>query len=168
MNEKDFATSSTSRTNNLRRLAHPFSHLCIPVRALDSHPHPTMAAPAPAAAAHPATKLTVLISGSGTNLQALIDACASSALRDTAIVRVISNKKSAAGLARAEKAGIKTAYHNLVAGEKYLKKGEADPETIRRGREAYDADLAQLVLQDAPDIVVCVSPHPVPGARRWG
>jgi len=107
-------------------------------------------------ASRPPTKLTVLISGSGTNLQALIDASAAGRLADASIIRVISNKKSALGLKRAEKAGIPTAYHNLIAGQKYLKKGEEDKETIRRGREAYDADLAQLVLADQPDMVVCV------------
>jgi phosphoribosylglycinamide formyltransferase len=105
---------------------------------------------------HPPTKLTILISGSGTNLQALIDASLSGPLASTSIIRVISNKKSAFGLQRAAKAGIPTAYHNLIAGEKYLKKGETDPATIRRAREAYDADLAQLVLADKPDMVVCV------------
>jgi phosphoribosylglycinamide formyltransferase len=38
----------------------------------------------------PTYKLTVLISGNGTNLQALINACASSALPTTRIIRVIS------------------------------------------------------------------------------
>lgn len=103
------------------------------------------------------TKLTVLISGSGTNLQALIDACASSppALASTSIVRVISNRKSAYGLERAQAAGIPTAYHNLVpyAG----KYPSSDPSTKygAAAREAYDADLAELVLRDAPDLVVC-------------
>ena len=99
-------------------------------------------------------KLTVLISGSGTNLQALIDACASSKL-PAQIIRVISNKKDAFGLTRASNASIPTKYHNLLAG-KYIAKGEKDEDRRREGREKYDADLARLVMEDKPDLVVCV------------
>jgi phosphoribosylglycinamide formyltransferase len=113
-----------------------------------------------AAPTHPPTKLTVLISGSGTNLQALIDAASAGKLGQTSIIRVISNKKSAYGLQRAEKADIPTTYHNLLSGG-YLKKGESDQENIRAGRERYDADLAELVLRDKPDLVVCVSAAPL-------
>ncbi len=52
-------------------------------------------------------KLAVLISGSGTNLQALIDACAEPDY-PARISLVISNKDDAAGLARAEQADIRT------------------------------------------------------------
>jgi phosphoribosylglycinamide formyltransferase len=112
----------------------------------------------PPAHAPPPTKITVLISGNGSNLQALIDATTTGLLPSTTIIRVISNKKDAYGLTRAEKAGIPTAYHNLIFG-KYLKSGEKDPEVIRKGRKAYDADLADLVPKDKPDLVVCVSCH---------
>ena len=53
-------------------------------------------------------KLGVLISGRGTNLQALIHACADPEFPAT-IVRVISNVPGAAGLKRAEDAEIPTA-----------------------------------------------------------
>jgi phosphoribosylglycinamide formyltransferase-1 len=52
-------------------------------------------------------KLAVLISGSGTNLQALIDACADVEY-PAEISLVISNKDGAGGLERAERAGIPT------------------------------------------------------------
>ena len=52
-------------------------------------------------------KLAVLISGSGTNLQALIDACAE-ADYPASISVVISNRDNAGGLARAERANIPT------------------------------------------------------------
>ena len=113
-----------------------------------------MADSLPPAQSPPPTKLTVLISGSGTNLQALIDASTTGLLPSTTIVRVISNKKGVQGLTRAEKAGIPTAYHNLIFG-KYLKSGEKDPNVVQEARAAYDADLADLVLQDKPDLVVC-------------
>ena len=52
-------------------------------------------------------KLGVLISGSGTNLQALIDAIAAGRL-DASIELVVSSRASAFGLKRAEAAGIQT------------------------------------------------------------
>jgi phosphoribosylglycinamide formyltransferase-1 len=56
-------------------------------------------------------KIAVLISGSGTNLQALIDACAKSDF-PAQIVLVLSNKADAYGLERAKKANIATAVIN--------------------------------------------------------
>lgn len=101
----------------------------------------------------PTTKATVLISGEGSNLQALIDAIGST-MPYLKIIRVISNKAKANGLNRAKAASIPTAYHNLISG-KYLASGEQDPAVRQAGREKYDADLAELVLADEPDIVVC-------------
>lgn len=51
-------------------------------------------------------KIAVLVSGGGTNLQAIIDAVRSGEIRDTEIVRVISNNRGVYALERAEKAGI--------------------------------------------------------------
>ena len=101
----------------------------------------------------PPTKATVLISGEGSNLQALIDAT-SNLLPSLKIVRVISNKAAANGLNRAKAASIPTAYHNLVSG-KYYAKGETDPAVKQQAREKYDTDLVKLILQDEPDIVIC-------------
>ena len=50
--------------------------------------------------------VTVLISGSGTNLQAIIDRQKSGGLGDARIRAVISNNPAAYGLERARKAGI--------------------------------------------------------------
>jgi len=55
------------------------------------------------------TKIAVLVSGGGTNLQALIDAQKSGIITDGEIVLVISNKVGAYALTRAENAGIETA-----------------------------------------------------------
>ncbi len=55
------------------------------------------------------TKIAVLVSGGGTNLQALIDAQDSGIITDGEIVLVISNKDGAYALTRAENAGIETA-----------------------------------------------------------
>lgn len=50
--------------------------------------------------------IAVCVSGSGTNLQAIIDSIADGTIRDTNISVVISNKPNAYALTRAEKAGI--------------------------------------------------------------
>ncbi len=86
--------------------------------------------------------LVVLISGNGSNLQALIDAIRMRAL-DATIACVVSNRKAAFGLVRAEKAGIPTRYFPL---KPYLDAG--------RTRAEYDADLAALVAAYKPDWVV--------------
>ena len=95
------------------------------------------------AAMSPARRLAVLISGNGTNLQAIIDACESGALPNTRVAVVVSNRKAAYGLERAAAHGIPTIYHPLrpyrVAG---------------RSREEYDADLAALLAPYAVDLVV--------------
>lgn len=54
--------------------------------------------------------ITVLISGSGTNLQAIIDACESGIIPDSEVNGVISNQRDAYGLVRAKKHGIPTVF----------------------------------------------------------
>ncbi|KAF9261950.1 phosphoribosylglycinamide formyltransferase [Marasmius fiardii PR-910] len=92
-------------------------------------------------------KIVVLISGSGTNLQALIDAQNTDALPNTQITLVLSNRKAAYGLTRAQQANppISTAYLSL---QPYLK---AHPD---KTRDDYDAEVAKIVLQQKPDLVV--------------
>ncbi|KAA8901877.1 formyl transferase-domain-containing protein [Sphaerosporella brunnea] len=92
-------------------------------------------------------RILVLISGSGTNLQALIDAALPGQ-----IVHVVSNRKSAYGLTRAANAGISTSYHNLVSYKRQHGGGGDGAESA--AREAYDRDLAALVLRHSPDLVV--------------
>lgn len=53
-------------------------------------------------------KLTVLVSGGGTNLQAIIDAILDGQIQNAGIVRVISSKDNVKALERADKAGIET------------------------------------------------------------
>jgi formyltetrahydrofolate-dependent phosphoribosylglycinamide formyltransferase len=85
-------------------------------------------------------RLIVLISGSGTNLQAIIDAIAAKTL-DAEVALVVANRKAAYGLVRAEQAGVPTLYFPLKP-------------YAETGREAYDRDLAERVKQYAPDLVV--------------
>lgn len=104
-------------------------------------------------------RLTVLISGSGTNLQALIDATASpsSSISNAQIVRVISNRKNAYGLTRAHNASIPTTIHNLISNGYTKRFPNSDPGSkaaTAPAREAFDADVAAIILADKPDIVV--------------
>ena len=55
------------------------------------------------------TKVAVLVSGGGTNLQAIIDKVADGSLPQVELVKVIASKESAYALERAAKAGIETA-----------------------------------------------------------
>lgn len=82
------------------------------------------------------TKLVVLISGSGSNLQALIDASEVGKL-SADIVAVFSNRAEAYGLQRAEKHRIPTAVVRPFGG-----------------RAEYDAHLAGLVANFAPDWII--------------
>ncbi|EEH16099.1 phosphoribosylglycinamide formyltransferase [Paracoccidioides brasiliensis Pb03] len=96
--------------------------------------------------------ITVLISGNGSNFQAVIDAIRAGEL-PAKIVRVISNRKDAYGLERAKKANIPAHYHNLV---KYKKQHPPTEEGVKLAREEYDRELARLVLDDSPELVVCL------------
>lgn len=87
-------------------------------------------------------RVVVFISGSGTNLQALIDAAQGGEL-DAEIVLVVSNRQAAYGLERARRAGIPTLHFPL---KPYREAGKQ--------REAYDADLAAHVAAAKPDLVV--------------
>ena len=87
-------------------------------------------------------RLVVLISGNGSNLQAILDAIRMKAL-DAQVVGVVSNRKDAFGLQRAAKAGVPTRYHPL---KPYTDAG--------RTRADYDADLAAIVRDFQPDLVV--------------
>jgi len=96
----------------------------------------------------PATqRLVVLISGSGTNLQALIDAQGTESLPNAQIVVVLSNRKNAYGLTRAASSNppIPTAY---LALQPFLK---ANP---GKTRNDYDAEVAKIVAKEKPDLVI--------------
>lgn len=92
-------------------------------------------------------RLVVLASGSGSNLQALIDAIGDGRL-DAEIVAVYANRRSAYARTRADDAGIP---QDFVPMRPYLDKAT----DARAGREAYDLDLAARIAADRPDAVVC-------------
>ena len=83
-------------------------------------------------------RLVVLISGHGSNLQAILDACASGHL-PAQVTAVISNRRRAYGLERARSAGVP---------------GLALPRPQAQDRREYDRELAALVAGFQPDWVV--------------
>jgi phosphoribosylglycinamide formyltransferase-1 len=84
------------------------------------------------------TRIVALVSGSGTNLQALLDACAEPSFGAT-IVAVGADRADIEGLARAERAGVPT----FVVSPKE----HAD-------RQAWDHALADAIAGHAPGLIV--------------
>lgn len=84
------------------------------------------------------SRLVVLISGNGSNLQAILEACTSGELPAT-VVSVISNKSDAHGLIRARNAGVEAIYF---------------PKQENESRQEYDARLAAYVSTCLPDYII--------------
>jgi phosphoribosylglycinamide formyltransferase-1 len=82
--------------------------------------------------------IVILISGRGSNMEAIVQACATEGW-PARIAAVVSNRPDAGGLQFAQARGIATA---VVDHKRF-----AD-------REAFDAELAQVVQSYAPDVVV--------------
>ena len=78
-------------------------------------------------------KVAVLISGGGTNLQAIIDRLAAGELPHVELALVASSRKNAGGLDRAERAGIKHIYI---------------------GKENFEQELIELLEEHEIDIIV--------------
>lgn len=89
------------------------------------------------------SKLAVLISGNGSNLQAIIDAIENGELPGIEIAVVISNRREAQGIRRAIHHGIPVVYFPLLP---YSKAG--------RARRDYDKDLAKIIQQFEADWIV--------------
>ncbi len=83
-------------------------------------------------------RLVVLVSGTGTNLQALLDAAADESY-GAAVVAVGADREGIAGLTRAEEAGIPV----------FVCRVKDYP-----GREAWDHALTEICATFAPDLVV--------------
>ena len=84
-------------------------------------------------------KIAVLVSGGGTNLQAIIDAIASGKITNTEIALVISNKEGAYALKRAERAGIKG---TVISPKQYADK------------EAYSQDMINTIKDAGCELIV--------------
>ncbi len=84
-------------------------------------------------------RIAVLVSGGGTNLQAILDAQDSGIIRSGEVVLVISNNKDAYALTRAAKAGIK----GLYISKKELK-----------SQAAFEAAVINALEENAIDLIV--------------
>jgi len=93
---------------------------------------------AQAPSAYSAPSVVVLISGSGTNLQAIIDACSENKIPGQ-VNAVISNKDGVFGLERAKSASIPS---HVLSHKDY------------ESRLVYDQALIEIIDQYQPDVVV--------------
>ena len=84
-------------------------------------------------------RVVVLVSGGGTNLQAIIDAIAAGKVKNAQIVGVISNNKTVKSLERAQNAGIPAV---CVSPKDY------------ESREVFNEALLAKVKEFAPDLIV--------------
>jgi formyltetrahydrofolate-dependent phosphoribosylglycinamide formyltransferase len=80
------------------------------------------------------TRIAVLISGNGSNLQAILDAVEDGKLPGVEVSLVVSNRREAYGIKRAVKHGVPVVYFPLAP---YAK--------ARRPRREYDADLVAIL-----------------------
>lgn len=83
--------------------------------------------------------VVVLVSGGGTNLQAIIDAVESGAVTNTKIIGVISNNKNAYALERAKKHGI---FGKCIAPKEFAT------------REEFNEKLLEEIGELDPDLIV--------------
>lgn len=83
-------------------------------------------------------RLVVLVSGTGTNLQALLDACADPAY-GAEVVAVGADRDNIEGLARAEKVGVPTFVRSVKSFET---------------RDQWDAALTEAISAFQPDLIV--------------
>ena len=83
-------------------------------------------------------RIAVLVSGNGTNLQAIIDAQAKGAIGTAGVVLVIGDKPEAPALGRAKKAGIKTAVIEKKSG---------------MTREEFDGLMGELIREEKIDLI---------------
>ncbi|MEC7967843.1 MAG: phosphoribosylglycinamide formyltransferase [Actinomycetota bacterium] len=93
------------------------------------------------------SRLVVLATGSGSNLQAILDACADGTLA-AEVVLVVVNRRTAYAADRAAAAGVPSVYRPMGPFR------EAVPDDPRRARERYDAALAAEIADVRPDLIV--------------
>ena len=97
-------------------------------------------------------KVVVLVSGGGTNLQAIIDAVNEGTITNTEIVGVISNNKNAYALERAKNAGIESV---CVSPKDFASRAEFNQELLNVV-DGFGADLLVLAgfLVVIPEIMI--------------
>ncbi|MBS6734667.1 MAG: phosphoribosylglycinamide formyltransferase [Clostridiales bacterium] len=102
-------------------------------------------------------KMAVLVSGGGTNLQAIIDAIESGKITNAEISVVISNNAGAYALKRAEKYGIEA---RCISPKQYESR-QAFNEALLAALQSYQVDLVVLAgcLVVIPEIMVKAYPN---------
>ncbi len=111
-------------------------------------------------------KIGVLVSGGGTNLQALIDAEKKGIIKSGKIVTVVSNKEGVFALERAKNAGIESAVitrkeHGAALCDKileYLKSKEVDVVVLA----GFLAILEGKLLEEYADRIINIHPSLIP------
>ena len=102
-------------------------------------------------------RLAVLVSGGGTNLQAIIDGIADGTITNTEIAVVISNNKNAYALERARETGIEA----VCVSPKDFGDRHAFNEALLASIQSYNPDLVVLAgcLVVIPEIMVKAYPN---------
>ncbi|WWC66554.1 uncharacterized protein I206_100457 [Kwoniella pini CBS 10737] len=93
-------------------------------------------------------RITVLISGSGSNLQALLDSTSTSRLPNCQITYVISSRSNAYGLIRAKNNKPFSIPTKICSLKTFQNKNKNST------REDYDCEISRLILNSKPDLVV--------------
>ena len=113
-------------------------------------------------------KVAVLVSGGGTNLQAIIDAIDNKVITDTEIVAVISNNKNAFALERAKKVGIAA---EVVSPKDYADRAQFNEALLAKLQETgadlivlagYLAVIPEIVIDAYPNKIVNIHPSLIP------
>lgn len=113
-------------------------------------------------------KIAVLVSGGGTNLQAIIDKIDNGTIRNTSIEVVISNKKDAYALTRAAEHGIAA---ECVSPKDYEKREDFNRALVERIK-AYGVDLIvlagylvilpEILVKEYPNRIINIHPSLIP------
>jgi phosphoribosylglycinamide formyltransferase-1 len=122
-------------------------------------------------------KIGVLVSGGGTNLQAIIDAQKSGVISSGEIVTVVSNKRDAFALKRAENAGIE----GVVIEKKSFPTQDEFDKAIAEHMKSRGVDLIVMagflcivgdrLIEEYPDRIINIHPSLIPsfcGAGYYG
>ena len=113
-------------------------------------------------------KVAVLVSGGGTNLQAIIDAVKTGAITNTEISLVISNNKSAYALERANNAGIRSM---CISPKDYQSREEfhvALTETLKNAGvdlivlAGYLVAIPEMLVKEFPNKIINIHPSLIP------
>ena len=113
-------------------------------------------------------KVAVLVSGGGTNLQAIIDAVKTGVITNTEVSLVISNNKSAYALERANNAGIKSM---CISPKDYESREEfhvALTETLKNAGvdlivlAGYLVAIPEMLVREFPNKIINIHPSLIP------